>query len=281
MSSSQIVINSNNYDTDRKSFVYQFPVAQNLLNHEMAVTSINIFNSFYNISQDLNNNVMTIKFPSGASDYITVNYTIPDGFYDTSSFYLLLQKAMYDNKLYIVNSDSSSKPITYYLNLAVSETQYANILTSFSVPTTATPPIDAPWSQLTGTQRSPTITFNSANGLLFGYTAGEYGSTSDTSLSTVSNITPQINPSQTVVLRCNAIQNIGLSFPSNFLYALPINASFGSLITQPQHEQIYNRIAPSQYSEIEIRLYDQNLEPLYLRDTNALITLSIRKTKEE
>jgi hypothetical protein len=190
---------------------------------------------------------------------------------------------MYDNYMYTVPSVGK---VTYYLNLRVSSAQYANTVTTFSVPTTAEPPPNgATWTALTGTQRSPIIYFGAKLGILWGfneestdYTTG-YGSTSLTSLTTNSNITPQINPSQSIVLTCNAIRNGGIAFPSNFLYSLGIMASFGALIENPAHEVIYNKALVGSHLELEIKLFDQNMNPMYLLDTNSLIVLSIINPK--
>jgi hypothetical protein len=283
--SSQIILNSSNYVESSNSFVYQFPISQKFdVDMELGLSSVNVFNSFYNVSSTMQNNKVIIDFPSAESDYVTVEYTIADGFYDTSSFNFLLQKIMYDNFLYTV---PSSDKVTYYLNLAVSDAQYANTLTTYSIPLATAPPTGATWLTNTGTQRSPRVYFGKGLGNLFGFNepstdyTTSYGSSNLTSYSVNSNITPQINPSQSIVFTCSVVKNTGLAFPSNFLYSLGINASFGSLIVNPSHEIVYNKVLQGHVSEIEIKLYDQNLNPMYLLDTNALMILSLRKKKRD
>jgi hypothetical protein len=278
----QIILNSNNFNSDSTSFMYKFPIPPTLDDMDIGVASINIFNSFYNVSSTLGNNKVIIEFPSGESDYVTVNYTIDDGFYDTSSFNYLLQKIMYDNYFYTV---PSADKVTYYLNLAVSAAQYANTLTTYAIPLGTDPPDGAAWVANTTTQRTPIIYFGKGLGYLFGYeepstdyTTG-YGSSNLDTYSFNSNTTPQINPSQSVVLTCSIVKNTGMAFPSNFLYSLGINASFGDLIVNPSHEVVYNKVLSGHVSEIEIKLFNQNLEPMYLLDTNALMILSVRKKK--
>jgi hypothetical protein len=278
----QIILNSNNFNSDSNSFIYKFPIPQTFDDMEIGLSSINIFNSFYNVSSTLGNNKVIIEFPSGESDYVTVNYTIDDGFYDTSSFNYLLQKIMYDNYFYTV---PSADKVTYYLNLAVSAAQYANTLTTYAIPLGTDPPDGAAWVANTTTQRTPIMYFGKGLGYLFGYeepstdyTTG-YGSSNLDTYSFNSNTTPQINPSQSVVLTCSIVKNTGMAFPSNFLYSLGINASFGDLIVNPSHEVVYNKVLSGHVSEIEIKLFNQNLEPMYLLDTNALMILSVRKKK--
>lgn len=280
MPASQIILNSSNYNSSSNSFIHQFPIAQQFNeNTRIGLSTINVFNSFYNISSQLGNNKIIVSFPSGASDYVTVTSTIPDGFYDTSSMNYFLQKLCYDNGLYTVPSEGK---VTYYINLAVSSAQYANTLTTFAVPIGVTPPNGATWLTPSGTQRTPYIKMGKGLGALFGYDepsstdyTTSYGSSNLDIYSINSNITPQINPSQNLILTCSLVKNQGIAFPSNFLYSLGINASFGSLIVNPSHEIVYNKVRHGQVSELEIKLYDQNLNPVYLLDTNILIVLSI------
>ena len=94
----QLVLNSTNYDEDSGRFIVNFPVEQQIQSMQVAANNINIFNSFYNISAAAANNTITISFPSG-STYIDVSVTIPDGFYDVAAFTTYLEKVCDDNKL--------------------------------------------------------------------------------------------------------------------------------------------------------------------------------------
>jgi hypothetical protein len=247
----------------------------------VSVQSAALYNSFFNITSSLGNTIQ-IDFPSGASDWVSTGpVAIEDGFYSASGFNSKLQQIMYDNKFY---TTATNGKIAYYATMNTSTTQYANNLNTYSVPLTATPPSGANWSQLTGTQRSPRIYFGKV-GPLYGFPSDaslttHYGYTEETSFSTYSVQVPQVNPFTTVIMRSNIVHNSGLSYPSDFLYALSLNNGFGELVTSPQHEPLYNAINQNgTYTELTIRLCDNTLQSLTLADKNVLFVLSIVKIK--
>ena len=89
--SSQIVLNSSHYNENENAFIYKFPIQQTFSKGDkIALTSVNVFNSFYNVNAEQGNQIK-IKFPSG-SGYVTTDVTIEDGFYDADTFNLFLRK---------------------------------------------------------------------------------------------------------------------------------------------------------------------------------------------
>ena len=288
---SPVLINGTHYDELTDSFKYRFPKVQTFghNDYEVAMTECNIFNSFFNISKQLGTNKIKIQFPSGDGYLPAIDITIPDGFYDATSFNLQLQKIFVDNKLYSINPENGN--YIYYLEMKVSSTQYAIVLSDY--PVTGDPVSGATWSASQFELRSPKIAFGKELGKIFGFQETNatdfttfYGgnnylnaNSTRTRYDTVSNIVPQINPSQSIVLRSNMVSNVGLASPSDFLYSLAISSSFGSLITSPSHEPLYNTIRQGQYDEITIKLFDNHLKPLTLKDTNVLMALSFRKKK--
>ena len=279
--SNQIVLNSSHYSTSDGEFRFRFPIQQTFHRGDsVAVQSISLFNSFFNISTSTGN-IVQIDFPSGADgNWVSSGpVTIPDGFYDASGFHSKLQQICYDNKFY---TDSTGGKVEYYVGMGTSTTQYANFLTTFSIPLTAVPPSGASWSQLTGTQRSPRVYFGKGVGPLYGFVGDSslsthYGYTEETTLTTYSVQVPQVNPFNSVVLRSDLIHNNGLAFPTNFLYSIGLNNGFGELVTSPQHEPLYNEIQPGTYTDFTIKLYENTLKPLVLLDENVTIVLSIVK----
>lgn len=276
MSASQIILNSSNYNESSNSFIHKFLVPQEFDNRtELGLSSINVFNSFYNISSKLGNNKVTLYMPSGSSDYISTVHTITDGFYDTSSFNLLLNKICYDNGFYTIPSTGK---VTYYLNLSVSAAQYANTITTYAIPIGTEPAPSGSWLVNTGTQRTMKIAFSEGLGVLFGFKeTTPYGASNSDVYSINSDTVPKINPASSLILTCSMIKNRGIAMPSNFLYSLGINASFGSLIVNPSHELIYNSVIKGQVTELEIKIYDENMNRVELLDNNILIVLSLKR----
>jgi hypothetical protein len=274
---SQILINSNNYDKASNSFIYNFNSDQLLNHHVIGMQQCIIYNQFYNISSALGNNKVRIDFPSGSNAYVSTEYTIPDGYYDSAdTFSTWLQSQMLASK-YITSP--SANQTTYYVEMGTSKTEYAFTLTLYPVPTSATPPAGASWSQLTGSARCPRITFGNL-GKVFGFSTTQvYGTGLTSKTITNSPVAPQIRDSTTLVFTCNMVNNGGISFPSDFLYSLRIGNSFGSAIQSAPQEVLYSKVSPANYRQIIIKIYDQNMKPITIIDSNVMFLLLLRQNK--
>lgn len=277
--SSQIVLNSSHFNENDNSFVYKFPIQQTFSKGDrIALTSVNVFNSFYNVNAELGNQIQ-IKFPDG-SGFKTVTATIEDGFYDADSFNLYLQKICTDNVLY---SNGLDGMVVYYIEMGNSETQYVSYIKTYAVETNAVPANGASWVAPT-IRKSLKISFGKL-GPLFGFPSdpnfdtyhGGYEDLFLENLTTISTITPQVNPFNSIIMRCNLVRNQGLSFPTDFIYSMALNGTFGSLIAAPPHEPLYNELVNGHHSEIVITLHDNTLSKLKLLDTNVLLVVSILK----
>jgi hypothetical protein len=281
---SQILINSNNYDKASNSFIYNFNSDQNLSNHCIGCQQIILYNQFYNVSASLGNNKVRVDFPSGASAYHSTEYTIPDGYYDSAeTFSTWLQSQMLASS-YV--SFPNSSQTTYYLEMGTSKTEYAFTLTLYPVSTSTVPPKDSQsppedksWSQLSSSARTPRIFFG-ALGKVFGFSTTQvYGTGLSTKTITNSPVAPQIRDSTTLVFSCNLVNNGGISFPSDFLYSLRIGNSFGSAIQSAPQEVLYSKVSPANYRQIIIKIYDQNMKPISIIDSNVMFLLLLRQNK--
>jgi hypothetical protein len=69
-----------------------------------------------------------------------------------------------------------------------------------------------------------------------------------------------------------------LSNPNDTLtsFSIPNNVGFGDLISL-NSDVIYSKIKPGIYKDVNIKIYDQNYNPLQILDPNMLIVLSIIK----
>jgi hypothetical protein len=230
----QLLLNSNNYDSDTGRFVVEFPVEQQFRNTQIAATNINIFNSFYNISAALGNNIMTLWFPSGAT-HISISITIPDGFYTLKTFNTLWTTVCNTNFLYTLKPDGITKQYYYFLG---TNSSYQNLILYYEVPIGAVPPTGASW--VSPTVGSQTMYLNWSKGLaqLYGYTSLQIGNGSTVG-SYVSETVSKLNTVSSLILQCNMIDNKGISIPSNILTSLPVaGISFGGLLqkTFPKRE---------------------------------------------
>jgi hypothetical protein len=182
---------------------------------------------------------------------------------------------------------TSSGSIVYFIELVTNSVRYAVSVNLYYIPTSGnastlgyTIPSAASWTA-PSTNETPTITFNSSFGSLIGLTAGTYPSTSQTTnLQYVSTTTPIISPVNAYVL-CMSLLNNPYSNPNNIFYTIPINVSFGNLITGTPANLVWNDIYSGQYSDFSITLFDQNMNILNLNDTEVVIQLAFGKKDEK
>ena len=96
-----IVINSSNYVANSTNvFSYTLPQTVKLTNKsKIAVASLSVYNSTFNITAARGNNTVTFTFPS--STPVTKTYTISDGYYSASDLNYWLQSKMYSDNFYV------------------------------------------------------------------------------------------------------------------------------------------------------------------------------------
>ena len=86
-----IVINSSNYVANSTNvFSYTLPQSVKLTNKsKIAVSSLSVYNSTFNITAARGNNTITFMWPSATP--VTKTYTIPDGYYSSRDLNYFLQ----------------------------------------------------------------------------------------------------------------------------------------------------------------------------------------------
>jgi hypothetical protein len=273
-----IIITSANY-TSGSSFKYSFRSPLKIpddISH-ISVVSCAVYNNTFNITSSYGNNTLTIN-------WLGTNYTLtfPNGYYSASDINSYIQAYCYSNNLYMTTSNGS---IVYFIECTTNSVRYAISLNLYYIPTSAnattlgyTMPSGASWSA-PATNQTPTITFNSAFGSLIGLSAGTYPATAQTTnVQYVSTTTPIISPVNCYVITMSLLSN-PYSYPNNVLYTIPLNASFGSLVTSTPANLVWNDLCGGNYNEFTITLYDQNMNQLSLNDNEVVITLALGKLK--
>jgi len=281
-----VVINSSNY-VSGNTFAYNFPSAVMFgKGDEVAVAGLAVFNSTFNITAARGNNQVTLSFPQWASFYnpSTVNFTwsmvnttftvtFPDGYYTIPQINSFLQQQMLAQG---VTGGNAASPV-YYINI----TQVTSSLT-VQIQISDIPPPGAS-SGAPQTKTTPTMTFNAAFGTLLGFPASSLSANSV--LASTSNVTSyfyynslpvQINPINSYTLTCNLLNGIHQN-PPNILYTVPLSAPLGNFIVVSPSQFLFNAIAPNVYSQIIIRIFDQNFNPITLLDTEMVLMLVIRE----
>lgn len=271
-----IILNSQNVQVSQNNntFVHRFPQSVKYgKNAKIALGSLSIYNSFFNITAEFQNNTFSYTFSNE-----TVNVVIEDGLYSASDLSSFLEFSMKQNNHYMI--DSATQAEYFYCEIAENPTRYAIEIVFTNIPTSAeattlglSQPVGATWA-FPNPSETVSLTINSELSTVLGITQGTYNSY------VFSQTTPQINPLQSINVRCNFVSNIN-SYPSNILYSFPITAGFGSVVNVSPTQFIFAKIAPATYNQIEVTLTNQRFEDIKIRDTDLSILLVIVNEDEE
>jgi hypothetical protein len=252
-----------------------------------------------------------ISASSSFSNSISLNITIPDGFYDAQSLNYFLQNTMLTNKLYILNNNSLAM---FFIEVVQNSTYYGLQLNLYPLPkqlgTGQTLPSGSTWTLL----NDPNITYNpqiiipTALQTWFGFSPNSvkkypfsidsttnnlYIPTSLTALQNlpqnsfinavqnapvscytfVSDVSPIINTVRSLVMDCNLVNSKYNTDRSNIFYSIPMSSSFGNLITVGPVSPCLCSIYGGFYSEIVLTFYDTQGNPVNIKDSDATITL--------
>ncbi|GMF09619.1 unnamed protein product [Phytophthora lilii] len=168
----------------------------NFTNTEIAVHSIQMYNSQFNIDATAyGNNSFSIIVPTAATTSI-MNVTLNDGYYSYTDINRMIQVALVNAGAYLVDSNGNN---VYYVQITENATYYAAQVDLAKVPTAlpsgytrpATGLYSSGGSGLPSTSYTPQLVINNAEfGKIIGYSAGTYpNAQTTTAQSLLSNIT--------------------------------------------------------------------------------------------
>lgn len=269
----QLLINSKNKDKNvSNKFVYQFP--SNIFFEDtdrIGLASISIYNSFFNITETLQNNKITISWLG-----TIYNWIIPDGNYNANQLNYWLQSKMAFENLCLITSTGK---IVYYIEIGTQPEQYAISLTVYPIPT-ATEASDLGYVQPSGatwsfpvSAETPLFTITDEFSTLIGFNLGTYPSNVQSITQIIlSSTAPQLSPSNSMLITCNLI-NSKFSQVPNILTSVPLKANFGSLIDTDYPSPTLLNIAPGYYSELTLNFFDQNFKALPIIDNDVIIRI--------
>lgn len=270
-----LVLNSSNVVNSNNN-VYQY----NFLNQSFKINegaticigSLTIPYSWYNITSVYNNKSFQIIFPNTVSTTYTI--TLPDGFYSVDDINNYIQQFCILNSLYLIDNNGN---YVYYLTLSYNVSTYKVQLLLFPVPTSLPSGYSAPsgWAGYPTVATCPTfVVLNNNFTNIIGYSAGSYGGGSS-SQSFLSSYTPNGSPVNSIIIRCNLIDN-GCTAVSDVLDCFPITSSFGSNINYTPAFEKRVKLKQGIYNNLIISLVDQNFNPIYSNDSNILLSLLIK-----
>lgn len=273
-----IVLNSSNLvsTSSNNTYQYNFPTgAVHFKKCKLAVASVALYYSWYNVSSSNNNNSFQFIFPGNG----TYTVTLPDGFYSISELNSYLQNFCILNNLYLVNA---SGDYIYYLEFLTNSTYYSVQFNAYPVPVSLPSGYTNPGGMLfPGTSVTPQLVVLSNDFRnIIGFDAGTYPSTTQSSVySALSSFTPQVTDVQSVLMTCSLLSN-KYANPNTILYSFAIDTTFGSLLSSNPNQYSFINIYDGQYTQFNVQFFDQNFNPLQIRDTNVLIQLLIQTEDE-
>lgn len=282
MSVSNIILNSSNIvnlNQGNNQLVFKFPSSVKLSNHAIAVSSISMFYSWFNISVALGNNTFSYNWTDGTTitPYVV---TIPDGIWEISDINAYLQNVMIANGHY---STDASGNFIYYLEMVVNAVEYGVQLNSFVVLPTApagiTYQFPAP-SQNFNPQFVIPPKFNAIIGFSPNTTLPATIYNANDNLSFLSTQSPEVQPNPVIYLTSTGINNPYI-VPNSIIYSISPNVAVGQQISEKPPQLIWNKVLEGTYDRFTFALLGTNFAPINIQDSNMSFVLEIRNLKTD
>lgn len=275
---------------------------------EVALSSLNVYNSIYNVTSTLNNNKISLYYQNGnpATGFAAYTFTIPDGLYQISDLNDWLQATLIANGLYSTISSVKTTFIKFvYSGISLHVVVTADPMTGGTPATPSTPT----WSNgtYTGFLASgviPLVTFGQVNysgggpvnspnhrdlAILVGADPGIEGvfvplyPSQNTGLLIPTTTTsaqlpfiPQDTPYNTVGVTCNLVASSLLPQYNNVIYDFaPATSAAGTQLTYSPFPDFFDCV-DGFYNVITVTFVDENESLVPIEDPTMSVTLLIR-----
>jgi len=292
-----IVLNSSNLvaDGQNNKLVYPFPGSVIFKDSYVALSQINMYYSWYNISVALQNNSLQYTWKvAGTTSTITI--TIPDGLYEVATLNELLQFTMISNGHYLVNSSGQN---VYYAEMLVNPARYAVQINTYLFPTSLPAGFTAPanFPGFPSTTFNPQIITPFAINEILGY-AVNFTTDANTNnafvppanqdlisklangtISYLSTTAPNIQPNSSILVSVSNIDN-AYATPSSVLYSVVPSVAFGELISEKPPQYAFNKLIDGTYNQIRMTFLGTDLQPIKINDPNMTIILVFKDKNE-
>ena len=293
-----IVMNTNNIvpDGQNNKLVYKFPNSVQFKGNSIAVSSVSMYYSWFNIASIYTNNTFTINWvlPTGVNTLYTV--TIPDGLYEISELNSFLQYFFIQSGMYFI--DSTGKNV-YYAEFILNPTRYAVQINTYQFPTALPVGYTVPANFIGYPPVStfnPVVTIPAKLNEVFGYVAG-FATNINTAnayvppvspfvskngagtLSYLSTTSPNVQPNSCIYFSISNINN-QYAQPSSIIYALVPQGAVGTLITERPPNFAWNQLIDGTYNELRLTFLGADLQPIKLNDPSMTILLIIKDASE-
>lgn len=275
-----LILNSSNVVPSSNNSKYKLNLsnANFVAGDKIAIHSIQIPYSWFNISDYYSNNKFQYKFNGVVYDILLYNQ-----FLTIDDINLILKENLIMNGHYLVDSNGEN---WYPMNLSYNTARYCVQFDSFLIPPTLPTNYTNPGNVFYNTAITPFNIFQliipSTNiTKIFGFNAGIYPPSNQTSrYAKLSDFIPNGSEVNSILVKCNLCSN-DYSGTSDMIYSFPIgNTSFGTNIEKTSYEFAWIDIKTGSKNDITIEFCDQNYKPIFINDPNVCIQLLI-KNKDE
>jgi hypothetical protein len=284
MSFNLILNNTNIISSSNTVFQYKFIQGNFKIpeNSEICISTLSIPYAWFNITEANNNNAFNIIDWNNN----TINFVLPNGFYQQSDVQNYIQQYCLNNNLYLIDANGD---YVFFLVISVNTSYYANQLLTFVVPTAVQfqpTVVGNPyygWSAPSGfvfptVATAPSLQILNNNFTQYiGFNVGTYGGGTSTT-STLSTFAPNTTPVNSLTMSINIVSN-PCAIPTNIIDNIPITSTFGSNIVYEPKFQKWIAIAAGSYSNLIITILDQNFNPIVSNDPNTTISLLLKISK--
>lgn len=282
-----VILSSRNIvGTGNNTLTYDFPTTAVFKTDYIAVASVSMYYSWFNISSALGNNTFTYTWDSVGG---ATTITIPSGLYEVSTLNAYLQSQFIANGHYMVQNSTSQN--VYFGEFVINPSQYVVQINTYAIPTavpagyTAGTPSTFPRT----TQQSLGITLGSGLGALLGFTGANLTIAPVVSATLLppfiqysfqSNVSPDIQPNSTVLISVDGVDN-PYSSPTGVIYAFSPNVGVGEIIVEKPPQLCWVKIRDGQFRSLTVRLLGSaTLTALSIQDPAMTIILAIADESE-
>jgi len=281
-------------DGQNNKLRYNFPNSVLFKNNSIAVSSVNMYYSWYNISSIYRNNIFTYSWTSGVTTTI-YTITIPDGTYEVSDLNNLLQFTFIANGHYLKNGSGQN---VYYAEFVINPTRYAVQINTFLVPTSLPTGYSNPATLVFPTQTfNPVITIPANLNVIFGFIVNfatpsnvnnAYTPPSGQNLiakdgvgtiSCISSTAPNLQPNSSIYVSISNVNN-PYSVPSSIIYSITAQGAVGTLITEKTPQYAWNKLINGTYNNLTITLLGNDFAPIQINDPQMTLMLVIKDEGE-
>jgi len=291
-----LILNQTNIvpDGENNKLVYRFPNSVQFKDSYIAVSSVFMYYSWFNIRELYQNNVFTYNWIDGAGVATTYTVTIPDGLYEISEINSYLQYVFIQNGHFLVNPAGDN---VYYAEFTVNPERYAVQINTFLFPTA----LPALWTNPTGVafppqSFNPIVTlpakFNEICGYVPNFATDQnlnnayvppvspfVSKIANGTLSYISTTAPQVQKNGSILFSLSNIDNF-YSQPSSLIYTLTPAVRAGEAISEKPPEYAWCNLINGTTSQLTLTILGTDLSPIQIRDPNMVIVLVIKDAFE-